>query len=121
MSNKHLATPFIPKCDTGYKENLTIDLLDKGIKNIVIDVPAKPKLEHEIEMWDTINKFENEVLNFFSGKTTAERKAKKVKDGIALVDDTLNIDSVKVVGTFIKTGVSGVISKGLNVFKKNKK
>lgn len=77
-ANKHLATPFIPKSDEGYKENIQIDLLDKGVKNIVIDVPAKPKLDHEIEMWDTINKFETESwspkkLGLKSGYTSIDK------------------------------------------------
>ena len=69
-----------------------------------------------------LTKFENEVLNFFSGKTTAERNAQKIKSGIALVDDTLGIDSVKIVGNAIKDGVGNTINKGLksikNIFKK---
>jgi len=69
-----------------------------------------------------LNKFKNEVLNFFSGKTTAERKAEKIKSGISLVDNTLGIDSVKVVGDALKNSVGNSINKGLksikNMFKK---
>lgn len=59
-ANEHLAKPFIPKSDNGYKENVKIDLLERGVKNVVFDIPAKPRLDHEIEMWDQINKFETE-------------------------------------------------------------
>jgi len=69
-----------------------------------------------------LNKFKNEVLNFFSGKTTAERKAERIKSGISLVDNTLGIDSVKVVGDALKNSVGNSINKGLksikNMFKK---
>lgn len=58
--NKELTKPFIPKCDTGYSETIRIDLLEHGIKDVVFDIPPKPKLEHEVEMWDTINKFETD-------------------------------------------------------------
>lgn len=58
--NQRLMKPFIPTSDSGYKENIQIDLLDKGFKNVEISVPAKPTLKHEIEMWDAINKFETE-------------------------------------------------------------
>lgn len=62
-ANKNLAKPFVPKQDTGYKETVTIDLLDRGVRNIVFDIPAKPILDHEIEMWDEINRFETESWN----------------------------------------------------------
>lgn len=71
-----------------------------------------------------LHKFENTVLNFFSGKTTAERNAQKIKSGIGLVNDTLNIDVVKMVGSSIKNlgkGLGSTLGEGLKVFKKNKK
>lgn len=58
--NKELTKPFLPKCDTGYKETIKIDLLEHGTRDVVFDIPPKPILEHEIEMWDTINKFESD-------------------------------------------------------------
>lgn len=59
--NKELTKPYIPKSDNGYKEVIKIDLLDKGTRDVVFDIPAKPLLQHEIEMWDEINKFETEA------------------------------------------------------------
>lgn len=58
--NKELTKPFLPKHDNGYSETIRIDLAEHGIKDVVFDIPPKPKLEHEIEMWDTINRFESD-------------------------------------------------------------
>lgn len=81
-ANEHLASPFIPKSDNGYKENIKIDLLDQGVRNIVIDVPAKPLLEHEIEMWDTINKFETESWDVKkTGLKSGYKSVDKALDG----------------------------------------
>lgn len=55
-----LVQPFIPEQDGGYIKKITIDLKDKGYKEIEVEVPKKPLLKHEIEMWDVINNFETE-------------------------------------------------------------
>lgn len=67
--------------------------------------------------------FMNEALKLFTGKSGTERKAEKVKSTIALVDDTLGVDSVGAVGKFVKNGVvgslTGMIGKiGKNLLKK---
>lgn len=58
--NDVLTKPYIPKSDTAYSENIKIDLAEKGTRNIKINVPAKPTLKHEQEMWDILNEFEKE-------------------------------------------------------------
>lgn len=49
---------FIPIKDTGYIEYETVNIPGKPPVIIEYDVPPKPKLQHEIEMWDIINEFE---------------------------------------------------------------
>lgn len=61
--NEELQKPFLPEDDNGYEKTITLDLLDRGFRQIEIEVPPKPKEKHEIEMWDTINKFETESWN----------------------------------------------------------
>lgn len=87
-------------------------------------------LEKEIEFSFSskgeLNKFSSAAMKLITGKSTAERVAEKTKGAIALVDDTLGIDSVhtvgKVAGTAMKNtkvgtamsiigGVSGLIGK----------
>ena len=73
-----------------------------------------------------MNKFVSTIKELFTGKTSVERGAEKVKKSIAIVDDTLGIDSVHVAGNAIKNGTVGkttsLIEKGIglvgNIFKK---
>lgn len=58
--NEVITKPYLPKSDDGYCETIKLDLLDRGFRDIEIQTPAKPKLKHEIEMWDKINQFETE-------------------------------------------------------------
>lgn len=53
--------PSIPTRDTGYTEVEEIAIPGQKPIQAKFNVPAKPKLEHEIEMWDTINKFETDA------------------------------------------------------------
>lgn len=59
--NDILTKPYIPKHEVAYSEDIKIDLAEKGIKNIKINIPATPSLKHEKEMWDILNEFENEA------------------------------------------------------------
>lgn len=58
--NEELLKPYIPKNDTGYVETFSIDLMQNGVRDIDMTIPPKPLMRHEIEMWDTINDFEND-------------------------------------------------------------
>lgn len=58
--NDLLTKPYIPSSDNGYSENLDISLENGDNKKIKINVPRKPTLAHEVEMWNNINKFEKE-------------------------------------------------------------
>jgi replicative DNA helicase len=58
--NDILTKPYLPKNDNGYIENINIDLGAKGNRDIPLSVPPKPKLNHQVEMWDAINNFEQE-------------------------------------------------------------
>lgn len=51
--------PFIPSQDGGYVETETINIPGQQPITVQYKVPAKPKLAHEVEMWDAINEFEN--------------------------------------------------------------
>ena len=65
-----------------------------------------------------LNKFLKCAIDVTTGKTKAERGAEKVKKVINLVDTTLGIDTVKVVGDTLKNGLAntlvGKINKGFN-------
>lgn len=87
-------------------------------------------LEAEVEMtFDSkseLHKFTSSALNLITGKTEAQRGAKKVKDAIGLVDDTLGIDTVQTTGNLLKNGVFGNLSDALSglgksLFNKKKK
>lgn len=58
--NEILTSPYIPKGENGYDESVSIKLSDDQVQKIKINVPPKPTLVHEKEMWDTINKIEKE-------------------------------------------------------------
>jgi replicative DNA helicase len=58
--NEQLLKPYIPKDDNGYIETIEIDLKENGTRNVDFKIPPKPLMKHELEMWDTLNAFENE-------------------------------------------------------------
>lgn len=86
-------------------------------------------LEKEIEVDFNsrmeLHQFTNVVVKLLTGDDAVHRGAKKVKDSIALVDDTLGIDTVQTVGDVLKEGIVGSIAGALgkvgNLFNKNKK
>lgn len=55
-------------------------------------------------------KFNSATTKLLTGTTAAQRNAKKVKETIELVDDTLGIDSVQATGNVIKNGIAGSIA-----------
>lgn len=66
MSNKNLnknlnngiTGPSILNNEEEYIENIVIEIPDKKPIIAKFKIPAKPKHEHEVKMWDKINKFE---------------------------------------------------------------
>ena len=76
-------------------------------KNIV-EIYLKNK---QLKMWFIEKKeaknFLQQVTDLLTGKSSQERKAQKVKQTIALVDDTLGIDSVQAATGALKGGVLG--------------
>ena len=70
--------------------------------------------EYQFDSRLDIHKFMSALMKLFTGKTAVERGAEKVKSSIKLVDDTLGIDSVHMVGDAVKDGVAGKVSKGFN-------
>ena len=54
--------------------------------------------------------FIKEAEKLLTGKTSLEKNAQKVKDTIHLVDDTLGINSVQVVGNTLKNGLVGSVT-----------
>ena len=71
-------------------------------------------LETEIEVQFVsrmdIGKFMNEANKLLTGETTAIKRAKKVKDTIELVDDTLGIKTVQVTTNVLKNGIVGSLT-----------
>lgn len=66
-----------------------------------------------------VYKFLNKAMELLTGQTVSERGAKKIKNGINLVDDTLGINTVDTVKTVVKNGVLKSIFGGIG--KKNGK
>lgn len=58
--NEELLKPFIPTQENGYTTTINIDLAENGTRAVNFEVPPKPTLKHEIEMWDTLNQFEDD-------------------------------------------------------------
>ncbi len=84
--------------------------------------------EIEVEFYSKIElyKFTNATKKLLTGESSAQRGAKKVKDAIGLVDDTLGINTVQTTGNLLKKGIfgniTGAIDKiGKSLFNKNKK
>ena len=82
--------------------------------------------EFKFESWNELHKFTSAINKLLTGKTAVQRGAAKVKDAIALVDDTLNINSVQVVGDILKNNVVNKATKGIgaigkSLFNKDKK
>ena len=91
-------------------------------KNIVEIYFLTTEKEFQFEQKSDQHKFFDEAIKLLTGKTKVQRAAEKVKNAISIVDDTLGIDSVHVVGDAIKDGVVGKVTKGLGsiskIFKK---
>ena len=82
--------------------------------------------EIEIEFYSKteLHKFTNAAYKLLTGETSAQRGAKKIKDAISLVDDTLGINTVQITGNVLKNGIIGNITGsigkiGKSVFGKN--
>ena len=84
---------------------------------------TKGELEVDFPSWIEVNKFVNEANKFLTGESIAHKNVQKgasiVKEGIAIVDDTLGIDSVHATGDIIKNGVTGGLTKALGSIGKN--
>jgi len=82
------------------------------------------EVEFEFDSRIQVSKFINETNKFLTGESTVQKGAKKVKDTIGMVDDTLGINTVQATGNVIKNGVvgniTGAIGKIGSLFKKKK-
>ena len=87
-------------------------------------------LESEVEIeFDAkmeLHKFINATNKLLTGESSVQKGAKKVKDTIGLVDDTLGINTVQATSNVLKNGIvgniTGAIGKiGKSLFNKNKK
>lgn len=58
-----LTKPFIPEKDEAYVETIQIDIPNKGIVDIKYEIPEKPTMQHEVDMWNDINSFETGAWN----------------------------------------------------------
>lgn len=77
------------------------------------------EVEFSFEKQSELHKFLTAALKLLTGKSSAERTAAKVKNAIALVNDTLGIDVVKETGSSIKEGIPGKTFTALaKIFKK---
>ena len=91
---------------------------------------AKGKMSEE-----DVNEFMNESQKLLTHKTIAEKGAQKVKDGINLVNETLNVDIVHSTGNLINNVATkfvggfankasdvaqGILNLGKGLFKKKK-
>lgn len=84
------------------------------------------EVNFEFESKMELHKFINASNKLLTGETSVQKGAKKVKDTIGLVDDTLGINTVQATGNVIKNGVvgsiTGAIGKiGKSLFGKDKK
>ena len=104
------------------KEEITV--LEYPVNEIKIykDIPQLKVKENSVQIYffegeeviyfyskKQMHSFCNQVQELLTGQTTAQRNAKKVKDTIALVDDTLGINTVEATGNVIKNGVVGSV------------
>lgn len=76
-----LEQPNIPKNDEGYIEQVLVNLGESNIKKLEIKIPPKPKMKHEIEMWDSLNKFEEDSW---------KESKNGLKTGYKSIDDALD-------------------------------
>ena len=98
----------------------------KSTANTVEIQLLEQEIEFEFYSKMELLKFTNATNKLLTGESTIQKGAKKVKDAIGLIDDTLGINTVESTTNVIKNGligsVSGVIGKiGKSLFDKNKK
>ena len=60
------------------------------------------------------------IINTITGTTVAKRGSNKVKDGLDLVDETLDMDTRGVVRGLLENGIKGSIINGIKGKKNNK-
>lgn len=94
-------------------------------KGSLVEIYMKEtEIEIEFESRMETHKFINATNKFLTGETTVQKGAKKVKDAIGIVDDTLGINTVQATGNVIKNGIvgniTGAIGKIGGIFKKKK-
>lgn len=51
----------IPIGDGGYQQEKIVEIEGQNPIKVKLNIPKKPKLEHEIKMWDKLNRFEQDV------------------------------------------------------------
>jgi hypothetical protein len=70
------------------------------------------ELNLEFDSFIEANKFRMALFKLVTGKTAPARSAKKVKNAIEIIDDTLGIDTVGTTKAVLETGVVGTLVSG---------
>jgi hypothetical protein len=70
------------------------------------------ELNLEFDSFIEANKFRLALFKLVTGKTAPARSAKKVKNAIEIIDDTLGIDTVGTTKAVLETGVVGTLVGG---------
>lgn len=118
------------------KEEVTVLEYPVGSIKIYEDIPQikvngntveiyllETEIEFNFNSKTELYKFNCAAKKLLTGQTSAERMCKNVKNSIALIDDTLGINTVQATGDVIKNGIVGNITGafgkiGKSLFKK---
>ena len=85
----------------------------KAKSNIVEIYLLETEIEVEFNSKMELYKFINATNKLLTGKSSVQKGAKKVKDAIDLVDDTLGINTVQATGNVLKNGIAGGITDSI--------
>lgn len=73
--------PYIPTSDEGYTDKIKVEV-DGKLKALSLQIPKKPDINFQSEMWDILNNFENECWSEKrSGLDTGFQSLNKAFDG----------------------------------------
>ncbi len=93
--------------------------------NIVEIYLLENEVEFEFYAKTELHKFVNASNKLLTGETSVQKGAKKIKNAIGLVNDTLGINTVEATGNLIKNGIVGNVTGALgkigSLFNKKKK
>lgn len=86
--------------------------------NIVEIYLLSTEKEFEFNKKSEMHKFLDNANKLLTGKSKFQRGVEKIKEGIDIIDNTFNVNSLQIAGDFIKNGITSPIEKRLGAIGK---